>query len=259
MQRIFVGIPVLNRFDLLDKAIEALDYESIELFIVNNNTVDAANTEAFHKLKDKYKFDSYSPRFNLGVAASWNHILATAWSRNYDFIYMGSNDTFLHPGTLRTLVEMEKPEIECLWLASWFHFWCMRLSAIPKIGLFDENFMPAYYEDNDCLRRIQQAGLQVVHMREHAFEMNGRMVPGVGAVALHSQTINSDPEYAALNYHTFHENQNYYLRKWGGQPEYETFANPFNDPNNTVNRWPDPNNIAAKRDWDNNRRSARSN
>jgi len=37
MQKIFLGIPVLNRFDLLDQALDSLNYQPIDLYVVNNN------------------------------------------------------------------------------------------------------------------------------------------------------------------------------------------------------------------------------
>lgn len=255
MQKIFVGIPVLNRFDLLEKAIESLDYEPMELFVVDNNTVCDKNKEEFKRLKDKFKFDSFSPRYNLGVAASWNRIITTAWSRGYDFVYIGSNDTTLGPGTLKALVEMDKPEPECVWMVNQFNFWCLRLSAVPKIGLVDENFMPAYFEDNDYQRRIKLAGLECVCMGSSSFEKNGRMVPAVSSNHLGSQTIRSDQEYAIHNSNTFNNgNRNHYIMKWGGPLGAEKFSVPYNEPANPINWWPDPASTIALRDWDNNKR-----
>lgn len=256
MQRIFIGIPVLNRFDLLDQAIAALDYADRELFIVNNNTVNAADQEAFLRLKEKYQFDSFSPRYNLGVAASWNRIITTAWSRGYEFVYIGSNDTMLAPGALQALAEMAKPEPEVLWLLKDFNFWCFRLAAIPAVGLPDENFMPAYFEDDDFLRRVRLAGLGYVHLGETAYEKNGRVVPAVSATHLGSQTIASDAEYAAHNGNTFNNwNRNHYVMKWGGEPGAEQFTTPYNDPTRPITWWPDPAGTIAVRDWDNDKRA----
>lgn len=255
MDRIFVGIPVLNRFDLLERAIMALDYEPMELFVINNNTVDEANQRRFEELKGRFKFDSFSPRYNLGVAASWNRIITTAWSRGYEFVYIGSNDTMLGAGTLKALVEMEKPEPECLWMVNHFNFWCLRLSAVPKIGLVDENFMPAYFEDNDYHRRIKLAGLDWVHMGDRAFEKNRRTVPAVSSNHLGSQTVRSDHEYAIHNGNTFNNwNRNHYIMKWGGMPGSESFTTPYNDPSNTIKWWPDPAKTISARDWDNGKR-----
>lgn len=256
MQKIFVGIPVLNRFDLLDQAIAALDYQNSELFIVNNNTVDAAAQEQFTTLKQKYNFDSFSPRFNLGVAASWNRIITTAWSRGYEFVYIGSNDTLLGPGSLRALVEMEKSPNECLWLLHGFNFWCFRIAAIPVVGLVDENFMPAYFEDNDFHRRVTLAGLETVHMRSTPFEQNGRVVPAVSARHLGSQTIASDPEYAIHNSNTFGNwNAAHYNMKWGGPVGDERFKTPYGEADKDIRWWPDPAGTIAVRDWDNGKRA----
>lgn len=255
MKPIFLGIPVLNRFDLLEQAILSLDYSPIELFIINNNTVNLEDKNKFHELQQKYKFDSFSPRYNLGVAASWNRIITTAWSRGYDFVYIGSNDTFLDKGSLKTLVEMEKLDIECIWAILGFNFWCLRISAITKIGLFDENFMPAYYEDNDFYYRIKLAGLDFVELNSYEYEKNGRIVPAAKAAHLGSQTINSDPEYAIHNSNTFNNwNRNHYIMKWGGLPGFEKFILPYNKSYN-ISWWPDPADSISIRDWDNGKRA----
>lgn len=255
MNRIFLGIPILNRFDLLEKAIESFDYAPIELFVVDNNTVCEKNKEAFRKLKDKFMFDSFSPRYNLGVAASWNRIITTAWSRGYGFVYIGSNDITLGPGTLQALVELEKPEPECLWMVNDFNFWCLRLSAVPKIGLPDENFMPAYFEDSDYSRRIKLAGFDYICMGDKPFVKNGRSVPAVSSHHLGSQTIRSDQEYAIHNGNTFNNwNRNHYIMKWGGAPDSEQFSTPYGDPSRPITWWPDPAGSVAVRDWDNGKR-----
>lgn len=253
MERIFLGIPVLNRFDLLEKAIESLDYPNMELFIINNNTTNTENKKYFDKLQEKYNFDSFSPRYNLGVAASWNRIITTAWSRGYEFVYISSNDTSLSPGTLKTCVEMTKPESEVVWLFKGYNFWCLRLSAIPKIGLLDENFMPAYHEDHDLTYRISISGFDpVVWFYPHPVQHNGRELPGINAEHLGSQTIMSDSKYRLLNgkiSSTY--NKDYYITKWGGAYGYEQFKVPYN---NTLGKdlrwWLDPAETVAERDWD---------
>ena len=255
MERIFLGIPVLNRFDLLEQAIDALDYPNVELFVVNNNTVDAENQKHFERLKEKYQFDSFSPRYNLGVAASWNRIITTAWSRGYNFVYVGSNDTMLSPGTLKAFVEMQKPEPEALWLLNHFNFWCLRMAAVPKVGLLDENFMPAYFEDNDFFYRVGLAGLEVLHLHEHEFEHNGRTVPAVSSHHLGSQTIASDAEYAMHNGNTFGNwNASHFGMKWGGGPGGEQFKTPYDKSDKDYRWWPDPAGSIAVRDWDNAKR-----
>lgn len=252
MKKIFLGIPVINRFDLLDQALASLDYPNIELFIVNNNTVDSEAQKTFESIQGKYHFDTFSPRHNLGVAASWNRIITTAWSRGYDFVYIGSNDTILAPGSLASFVEMEKPEPECLWLLNAFNFWCLRLSAIPKIGLLDENFMPAYFEDNDYSYRIQLSDLRIVNLEQYPYELNNRIVPAAfPSKHIGSQTIASNAKYSSHNAHTFNNwNRNHYIMKWGGPPTQEKFKNPYNDPSKPIYWWPDPAGSIAVRDWD---------
>lgn len=251
MQKIFLGIPVLNRFDLLEQCLSSFDYSPIELFIVNNNTVDSSLNEHLGRLQHQYHFDTFSPRYNLGVAASWNRIITTAWSRGYDFVYIGSNDIILSPGSLKLFINMDKPQPECLWMLNRFNFWCLRISSISTVGLFDENFMPAYFEDDDYDYRIKLAGLQSVSLCDQEIQYNGRTLPAVPSTHLGSQTINSNPDYKNKNSYTFEKwNKNHYIMKWGGIPGQEKFTTPYNDSNRSISWWPDPAGSVALRDWD---------
>src|SRR3990172_857485 len=100
MNKIFIGIPILNRLDLLEQAVSKYDYPH-DLYVVNNNTVDPEFNKAFDVLQEKLGFDSFRARFNLGCSASWNRILLQALSRGHEFCYIGANDCFLGPGMLK--------------------------------------------------------------------------------------------------------------------------------------------------------------
>jgi len=88
---------------------------------------------------------------------------------------------------------------------------------LPEIvGKFDENFIPAYFEDNDMHYRIQLAGCKAGCTYSAPYYHFG------------SQT--AKPE----SFHeTFRANREYYVRKWGAAPGQETFAKPFNDVSKT--------------------------
>ena len=97
--KIFIGIPILNRMDLLVKCLDALDYPH-ELVIVNNNAVDPDLHFKISELALKHNAILLNQDRNLGVSASWNLILRTAFERGYEWVFIGSNDTTLHPGSL---------------------------------------------------------------------------------------------------------------------------------------------------------------
>ena len=67
--KIIIGIPTLNRADLLNEALEKYfeDFKDTEIFIVDNGKQNIITREE--------KFAIYKPEENLGVAKSWNTIM----------------------------------------------------------------------------------------------------------------------------------------------------------------------------------------
>jgi GT2 family glycosyltransferase len=100
---------------------------------------------------------------------------------------------------------------------------------IPQLlsacGTFDENFRPAYFEDNDMRYRIKLSGLKSYIHTE--------------AVAHHygSQTQYADRNNPVCPPHMFEENRRYYIEKWGGQPGQEVCTTPYGSPNHTIKDW----------------------
>lgn len=84
-----------------------------------------------------------------------------------------------------------------------------------EIGYIDVNYYPAYYEDNDYVRRAINAGV-----------VNSCRV--INSVYFHfwSRTIHQGSGGSNTGY--FHENRTFYMRKWGGDFGYEAFETPFN-------------------------------
>jgi len=93
--------------------------------------------------------------------------------------------------------------------------------ALKKVGLFDINLCPCYFEDCDWLRRANLMGVPVQVLNVHS----EHGVEGVG-----SGTVNATPELQRENARTFEANKQYYIRKWGGELGKETFEDPFNRP-----------------------------
>jgi hypothetical protein len=233
---IFIGIPLLNRLDLLEKAIASYDHPH-DLFIVNNNSMDADFNKAFDALQEKLRFDCRRPRYNLGCSASWNLILMQAIARGCEFCYVGSNDTISEPGELAKLVQVPRPPEEGMWMGCGFNFFCLRVAVIPIVGWFDENFYPGYFEDNDWVYRCSLASVGIGQ-------------PAIRMRHLGSQTVASDAICAQGNSRTFSANGAYYYAKWGGGPGGEKFKHPHNREDKNLKWWPDPGKTLESKDWD---------
>lgn len=243
-ERVFIGIPILNRVDLLERCLDHVDHPA-ELLVVNNNSIHQGFNGRLRRQAKARGFEVSDQPRNLGVAASWNLILKTGMERGYELIFIGSNDTFLYPGSLAAVAALDKQEDEVVWhLQSW-NFFAIHRRAVERVGWFDENFYPAYKEDQDYTYRCELAGVKRIQT----------YFTGAGADHLGSQTIYSDPHYFARNQHTHIDvNLDYYRDKWGGDSGSERYTTPFGHADRDWRWWPAPGDEIAARDWDRDRR-----
>lgn len=101
-----------------------------------------------------------------------------------------------------------------------FSCFCISRRLGQVIGRFDENYYPAYLEDNDTHRRIQLAGFEAGAFAPYWHFRNG--------------TTRRSPEAQTRVHISFENCKRYYCAKWGapydaGNPiGRETFLTPFN-------------------------------
>lgn len=168
---------------------------------------------------------------NLGVATSWNIGVRVMRAEAADWLIILSaairfNTDF---GGLDLVAELEaNPDayaVEAGHGMGW-HLIAFHRRAFDLVGEFDENFYPAYLEDNDFGRRLLlglgghpplwpkvsvEVGLQGFC---HGVDLGGAA---------------TDPDLMAA----------YYQAKWGGPPSREEFASPFNLAVG-LDHWPPP-------------------
>jgi len=227
-----VGIPVLNRADLLVRLIRSIDYPVEKLVIVDNGDDPAvfAVLEQLNRTGD-YPFEIYYPGYNLGVASSWNWICR---NNPAEYWLLIGSDIQLARGDLAKIDRFvrDNPQyVQCP--ANWGHsLFAIRQSAFDGAGYFDQNMWPAYSEDQDHCYRIKLAGLKWAD------------VPDVHAVhgeppLWGSSTVWSDPELNKKSAVTQANNAEYYRRKWGGNVGSETFTHPFDDQELTIKDCPE--------------------
>lgn len=96
-------------------------------------------------------------------------------------------------------------------------------TLLKRVGYFDENFFPGYFEDNDYRYRIK---------------LTNTKITSIPLLAEHqtSSTLNSSDKFKQKNNVSFQENYNYYISKWGGPPNHEIYITPFNK-NLPVDYW----------------------
>jgi GT2 family glycosyltransferase len=138
-------IPVLNRFDLLENALSSIDYPVDNILVIDNS--------------NSYKNDDVTVLnmpSNIGVAASWN-LGIKCHPRSPYWVFMGSDVEWL-PTSLQKVAALSGPE-RFLISNYGFNAFSLGSSFVKNVGLFDENYYPAYYEDEDYENRARYMGL----------------------------------------------------------------------------------------------------
>lgn len=204
--RIAVGVPTLNNFKGLAELFASLWGEEYTPFVVSNWVT------------------------NIGVSKAWNEILRA--TVDYDLTVICNDDIVFHSGSFQNLVNgwssgplnaimftgistdtdekfVEAPDYSC--------FSVIAREYLEEIGSFDENFTPAYFEDNDSHYRIKLANRTALAVGNARITHKG------------SQTQNANPNAPIVTSPMFEKNREYYVSKWGGVPGKEEYAHPYGD------------------------------
>lgn len=187
---------------------------------------------------------------NLGVSKAWNDGIAQAIELGCEHVFVANDDIVLtHPETLTLLSRaMDWHSIDLLTPSNvrdgyappkpspflgehsfgvnpdFSAFMIRPKEFVERFGLFDENFYPAYFEDNDMAYRIKlYGGCYANHLN-------------VGFLHKGSVTQNSVVK-GVVPGPVFEKNRSYYCSKWGGMPLKEVYQTPFNDLSKTLKDW----------------------
>jgi hypothetical protein len=248
----FYGAIDLTRqavFDVLNQSLKPLDLLLIDTHPTRESRELARELRAFSPRVWPWHHDPPLP----SLAATWNYALETIWAGGATQAWVVNNDVRLHPQTYEALVKVQAitqawfltpvnvrdrwdavkdsvilpyqgvigesrggPDFSCFLIQRECHQWFQ----------FDEQFIPAYHEDNDYHRRLTLAGfgdrifsvpLPYWHKGSGTLQANEALAKEWG------------PKFAAC--------QAYYIQKWGGLPHQETFPFPFDYQNGTGFDW----------------------
>jgi GT2 family glycosyltransferase len=201
-----LGVPILVKPDLLYRMLNSIDVEVGQIVVIDNGNV---------VYEPHLKRGEHLVRMpgNLGVAASWNFVIKST-PRAPWWALVGFDIVFAPGDLARLATHMET--VGGVALLGTFSAFGIDRAAVERVGWFDENFIPAYYEDNDFDYRCRLAGVPLT---------------GLPAGLSHtiSSTISAGHVYVAENGRTFSANAAYYERKWGGHPRSERYTTPFDE------------------------------
>ena len=147
-------VPVLNRYDMLQRMLDSVDVPVEHLLIIDNGPgSELTFNENFKKVT------VLDMPANLGVSGSWNlGIKSFPYAERW---FIASNDVVFEPGALEKLSEARRDEITLTGEAPHWQAFVLGDEAVNDIGLFDESLFPAYFEDNDYMRRADFVGVNI--------------------------------------------------------------------------------------------------
>lgn len=203
-------VPVMVNFEGFTKLIESVDHPITPFVIPNWNN-------------------------NIGVSKGWN--LGLYKARNHDLALVCNDDIVFEPNTISHMVreflnsdydlvtavntrdgvgDPAEPDYSC--------FLVRPRTFVESFGFFDENFTPAYFEDNDMAYRVRIAGGSQIKLLDAKMYHSGSVTQNWGGKSFVTSPM-------------FEKNREYYNNKWGGWPGEEKFITPFNRDDMTVKDW----------------------
>ena len=191
-------IPILNRYDLLQRMLDSVDYPVAHLLIIDNGS-SQVEEDITVDLPELVELTTYLPMpTNLGVAASWN--LGIKLLPMDDRWTFASNDMWFEPGELAKLAQAKPSHLTLIKDFPHWHAFTIGEEVVQRVGLMDEAIYPAFFEDIDYHRRCQHHRVPITHLDIRTGHDN-------------SSTINSDTRYRFLNSTTWKNNRQYFDMK----------------------------------------------
>lgn len=235
----WILVPCHNNSALLMAGLESMLAQTIpvRIFAINNESKD--NTAfVLNTLGSKHVVVNYYPQ--LGVAGAWNYGLRELFLReDAKKVLVVNQDVILRPDTYEVLNSEPGGFVTAVSAHQFLDpleyqrdsgydkrphpdFSCFRISrdCYREVGEFDENFYPAWFEDNDYHIRMAKAGIEAYCIDFFFYHY----VAG---------TMKTATEHDKDHYYgpAFLESKQRFQDKWGvlpGTKQYENMCNPTN-------------------------------
>lgn len=152
-------VPILTRPELLHRLLSSIDYPVRHLVIIDNGGVLPLGQQVVENVQ---RTSVIHMPANLGVSGSWNLGFKAAPLAPWWLVV--NSDAHFPAGSLARFDN--EASRGALTLSGGAPEWCafaLGDEALERVGLFDEMLHPAYWEDDDWLRRADAAGVPVVH------------------------------------------------------------------------------------------------
>jgi GT2 family glycosyltransferase len=228
-----IGTAIVNSPHWVKRLIESVDY-FVDTFVVFNNNGRDEITNELNSYKDLNKQYIKNIKIchlptNVGCPCAWNLIIKSYLMSSYWVI--ANHDVAFTPGLLQKMYELSLDETVGIvhgenngeGFGKWDLF-LIKDWVVQKVGLFDENFYPAYVEDFDYIMRL------IIHDIKTAYVNQAYLHGNESYSTTGSQTWRSDLTLKdKIDYSRYINEQEYILQKWGPDwRNYKPYKTPFN-------------------------------
>lgn len=215
-----VVIPYLSFPWSLHDCVASMGKSDIPILVVDNSPNSGTKNLNQGNQLDEYKNIEYVyyPK-NYGVAGSWN--MGIAKGAAYTLIVSTSVRFGKSLNEVAELIPERAGKTMCIYEG--YHMFAISKRLVDKVGTFDENFYPAYGEDQEFGHRLDLVGIYP----QSYYDM-GNTTIGSGI-----QKRSGLWDWDRINTGRMDD---YYVHKWGSHPGH--FKTPFNNPDNPLSYWP---------------------
>lgn len=214
-------IPTLNCLHFTKQALQSISPDQAgHIYVLDNGSTDGTG-EWVHGQIERRPITLVEYRRNQGVAAAWNTGIRMAFADGCDLALVMNNDIVLANDTVPALIRGHRryggivsahtvaamsamyliERAETYGLPVDYSCFMLDAATFEAVGPFDEEFYPAYFEDQDFDCRAEHKGIPRGYVGD--------------AVAVHfvSQTISGGhvPQHAEY----FEKNRKLFLARWG--------------------------------------------
>ena len=232
----FIFIPVVNRFDLLEKAVKGIKLDLYDEYIIFNNSESEIPQEVYSGTQ----FRIWNPERRMTFTETQNEMRQYAIDNNFDFYSFMHNDGEVHDDTDVELVNFAESCTDN-WGVIFTNYdvlCAFNTKAFEEIGVWGDKDWPfqqnGYLLDNDYYRRVRSFGYVIKEItdREVTYVPQDR----VGGVSHFGSATLKDPKEQALWDTQVRSVYNHYVKKWGGEPGQEKFTHAYDiDPKAGIN------------------------
>lgn len=151
-----LGFATLTRFDLAQRLLDSIDYPVGNVVIVDNSGKREFKPRPNHNIKDLWLIQV---PYGLGANGAWNLIIKSTPHAPYWVI--ANDDCWFEPGQLEVIADhVELDAFNFVHIAPPWSCVIPTASSVEDAGLWDENFHPLYFDDDDYQWRMRELGVR---------------------------------------------------------------------------------------------------